>query len=114
MASGASIVERPGRTSPTSLRAHLAGREHIIMTQWGPWDHEAPLLRRVEARAGLHRYELRKSQPIRSIKPTARMKEPHFVTVTHEPSQSGDTQNIMIKATGDGAFPYDFEIATKN
>jgi len=29
--------------NPVGAREHLAGRENIIMTQWGPWDHVSPL-----------------------------------------------------------------------
>jgi hypothetical protein len=45
---------RLGRKTPVGARAHLRGRENIVMTEWGPWDHESPLVRRVEARAGAH------------------------------------------------------------
>ncbi len=37
-----------GDARPVGARAHLRGREHIIMGEWGPWDHEAPLVRIVE------------------------------------------------------------------
>jgi hypothetical protein len=29
-------------TNPIGARKHLAGRENIIMTRWGPWDHVSP------------------------------------------------------------------------
>ena len=47
-----------GRTQPVGARAELRGRKHIVMTEWGPWDHESPLLRRVASEPGLHRFEL--------------------------------------------------------
>jgi hypothetical protein len=28
--------------SPIGARRHLAGRQNIIMTEWGPWDHVSP------------------------------------------------------------------------
>ena len=34
-----------GNNEPRGARLHIAGRENIIMTEWGPWDHEMPLLR---------------------------------------------------------------------
>ena len=34
-----------GNNEPLGARLHIAGRENIIMTEWGPWDHEMPLLR---------------------------------------------------------------------
>lgn len=39
-----------GETRPVGARDHLAGRQNIIMTEWGPWDHESPLLRLVADR----------------------------------------------------------------
>ncbi len=35
-----------GDTRPVGARAALAGRQNIIMTEWGPWDHASPLARR--------------------------------------------------------------------
>ena len=32
-----------GRKHPVGARAKLRGRENIIMTEWGPWDHVTPL-----------------------------------------------------------------------
>ena len=29
--------------NPIGARKHLAGRQNIIMTKWGPWDHVSPL-----------------------------------------------------------------------
>lgn len=34
-----------GDYKPVGARAALSGREKIIMTEWGPWDHASPLLR---------------------------------------------------------------------
>ncbi len=31
-----------GETRPVGAREHLAGRASILMTQWGPWDWQAP------------------------------------------------------------------------
>lgn len=38
-------LDLPGTAKPVGARKHLAGRENIIMTTWGPWDHESPLVR---------------------------------------------------------------------
>ncbi len=58
------VVERPapapleldhpvlGERRPVGARDHLAGRHTIIMTEWGPWDHESPLVRRIEDLGG--------------------------------------------------------------
>ena len=38
--------ERPSdlqvNPNPVGARRHLAGRQNIIMTKWGPWDHVSP------------------------------------------------------------------------
>jgi parallel beta-helix repeat protein len=38
-----------GETRPVGARAHLRGREHIIMGEWGPYDWAAPLLQFIKA-----------------------------------------------------------------
>ena len=32
-----------GRTRPVGARPELRGRQNIIMTEWGPWDHVTPM-----------------------------------------------------------------------
>lgn len=56
-------VERPrypvyGETRPVGARAHLRGRDKIIMHEWGPWDHESPLVRLSRATGSLHQYDV--------------------------------------------------------
>jgi hypothetical protein len=41
----------PGRSHPVGARPSLRGREQIIMDEWGPWDHQSPLIR--PAKSGL-------------------------------------------------------------
>ncbi len=47
-----------GDRKRVSPRARLAGRKQIIMDEWGPWDHESPLLRAANTRGANHAYEL--------------------------------------------------------
>jgi len=47
-----------GESRPVGARARLHGRESIVMTEWGPWDHEAPLVRLAEKKGAAHAYEL--------------------------------------------------------
>ncbi len=35
----------PGRNRPVGARPELRGRHQIVMDDWGPWDHSAPLVR---------------------------------------------------------------------
>lgn len=51
-------VQALGDARPIGARAHLRGREHIVVGPWGPWDHERPLLSRAADRGGSHVYRL--------------------------------------------------------
>ncbi len=53
-----------GDTNPIGARARLDGREHIVMTEWGPYDWTSPLLRQVERSPGRHVYELLGDTPV--------------------------------------------------
>lgn len=35
-----------GESQPVGARARLHGRHQIVMDEWGPWDHETPLVRK--------------------------------------------------------------------
>ncbi len=41
-----------GNTRPVGARKALAGRQQILMTEWGPWDHATTLLHRLPAAGG--------------------------------------------------------------
>ncbi len=41
-----------GKTRPIGARDALRGREQIVMDEWGPWDHERPLIRETRSAAG--------------------------------------------------------------
>jgi nitrous oxidase accessory protein NosD len=47
-----------GKSKPVGARAHLAGRENIIMGEWGPWDHQSPLVRAWQRTGTQHLYRL--------------------------------------------------------
>lgn len=47
-----------GETRPVGARVALRGRHQIIMGEWGPWDHESPLLRFARPEGMSHVYEL--------------------------------------------------------
>lgn len=49
-----------GTTRPVGARRHLRGRHNIIMTPWGPWDHESPLIRVVRDDGDSVQYSLHK------------------------------------------------------
>jgi len=47
-----------GLSRPVGARKALIGRENIIMTEWGPWDHQRPLIVARGRNGSEHRYEL--------------------------------------------------------
>lgn len=55
-ASGAWKAE--GSTRPVGARAALRGRENIIMGEWGPWDHESPMMRYAGPGSGGDRWQV--------------------------------------------------------
>lgn len=49
-----------GRKHPVGARPELRGRQNIIMTEWGPWDHVKPLVRLAKSAGGSVVYEILK------------------------------------------------------
>src|SRR6185436_12153588 len=47
-----------GRTHPVGARNHLRGRDQIVMDEWGPWDHESPLVRPAKSGPGEHVFDV--------------------------------------------------------
>ena len=54
----AALAALPGTRKAVGARAHLAGREHIVMTEWGPHDWIEPFLQRLGDRDGHHVWRL--------------------------------------------------------
>jgi hypothetical protein len=92
-------VEALGRTRPVGARAHLRGREHIVMTEWGPWDHETPLLRPLATSAGENLYRV-----LPAGTPFEARLEGAGVRLGTEPGVEGDL--LRVQATEAGARPY--------
>ncbi|MHC4416818.1 MAG: right-handed parallel beta-helix repeat-containing protein [Planctomycetota bacterium] len=59
--------ETLGDTTPVDARAHLRGREHIIMTEWGPYDWKEPLLTVVRKLPDRHEYRLVGPEPLENV-----------------------------------------------
>jgi len=87
-----------GSTHPVGARSHLYGRENIIMTSWGPWDHQSPLIRLVRDNGHSIQYSLHKMPP--NVKVTV---EGHGLTGQFPQS---DTSLYTISTTGPGIHPY--------
>jgi hypothetical protein len=53
-----------GKSRPVGARESLRGRDKIVMTEWGPWDHRSPLVRRVEATPDEHVFSMHGIDPL--------------------------------------------------
>ena len=52
------VYTAPGQKRPVGARTSLRGRDQIIMDEWGPWDHESPLLRAAATTSGKTTFEV--------------------------------------------------------
>ncbi|MBL9001537.1 MAG: right-handed parallel beta-helix repeat-containing protein [Phycisphaerae bacterium] len=51
------VPDAIGDARPVGARATLRGRDRIIMGEWGPWDHESPMVRPRAPKPGRHEFE---------------------------------------------------------
>jgi nitrous oxidase accessory protein NosD len=93
-----------GSTRPVGARAELRGRDKIIMGEYFPWDHEAPLARAVGSRDGATVIELLgfKDGPVIKV-------EGDVKVVLGEPDEMG-VRELRFEAAP-GVHPYTVEVA---
>lgn len=110
-----------GESVPYGARTQLRGRQNIIMTEWGPWDHESPLMWVESVGLRDHRYQLLKAAPITGLDMIEPASESVFKTKWHDNGgiEWGDyqpteqRQDITISAPSQpGVYPYHFIIKT--
>ena len=89
-----------GEARPVGARAALRGRQNIVLTEWGPWDHRAPLLHRVALEASGHRWELLGAPPEARVRLVG-----EGVTHEREVAPSG-VLTIVVRSTQPGVRPY--------
>lgn len=95
-----------GETRPVGARKHLRGRQNIIMTQWGPWDHESPLVRFVEARGRAHIYDLHKLPGKPKVKVVGKGVKGDLIPAAGE----GQPFKYTVSARKPGVYPYTMKI----
>ncbi len=86
-----------GTTRPVGAREKLRGRDKIVMTEWGPWDHQSPLVRLASAAGDTHTYEA-----FHVNKGAIRVLGVGVQTEFNEQSPMG----IAIRASEPGVYPY--------
>lgn len=106
-----------GSTSPVGARAHLRGRHNIIMTAWGPWDHESPLVRQIELAGPRAVYELRRipTSPTADTAPLGPViinaADPRLNVRFHRPDPDSTDATLTITAPGPGVWPFAATVA---
>lgn len=96
-----------GVTRPINARQTLRGRGTIIMTEWGPWDHESPLVRRSRDGAGEVAYDLFKLSPQVDVTVSGDGVTPHVV----KPTKDAPDGSVAIKAGEPGVYPYELVVS---
>lgn len=89
-----------GKRRPVGARKELAGRDKIIITQWGPYDWQAPYLQSLGVSKGEASYRVLGKSPVASADAAG------DVTVKVE-SREGEPPTVTVKPKkASGVFPY--------
>ncbi len=96
-----------GDKRPVGARGELRGREKIVMTEWGPWDHSSPLLRLAEKRGGTHTYELYKPPPAPRITLRGEGVQGRVI----QAQSRGQLMRYAVSTDRQGVFPYELTVS---
>ena len=92
-----------GRQHPVGARTDLRGRQNIIMTEWGPWDHATPLVRLAKSTGGTAVYEVLKATAadvrVETVGDQVR-------SVLAPMPDNSDGSRITVSAAEPGLYPY--------
>jgi parallel beta-helix repeat protein len=100
-------VDVPGERRPVGARQQLRGRHQIILDEWGPWDHESPLLRSGPRTSGRQTYDLFGFEA-----PSVRVLDGSVEARIVQPVQEGPHQ-LLISAEP-GVTTYRVEVRAKD
>lgn len=95
-----------GEARPVGARPKLAGRQNIVMTEWGPWDHEGPLVQLSSSAGSTHHYllfNLPQDAKVSTLLSDGRPATNEFAV--HWVRQS-NPQQYDIAVRRDGVLPY--------
>ncbi len=92
-----------GRQHPVGARPELRGRQNIIMTEWGPWDHVAPLVRLVASAGGTARYEVLKV-PVTDVR--VETVGDQVCAVLAPVPEKADESQVTVRTVEPGVRPY--------
>lgn len=105
-----------GEARPVGARAKLRGREKIIMTRWGPWDHTGPLIRLKDAGGWYDGYEFF-NPPAGTkvdIERGAGVSEEQVTGAMDAPETEGGPLGLRVLSRGAGVFPYTLVVEGKS
>jgi parallel beta-helix repeat protein len=94
-----------GNTRPVGARKELRGRQNIIMTEWGPWDHQSPLVRQIDSTGDSITYDLHKLPAAPTVQD---VKGPVAAKVVI-PGGEG-LAKLTVVADRPGVYPYKFTV----
>ena len=96
-----------GKKHPVGARPELRGRQNIIMTEWGPWDHAQPLVRLVKSVGGTALYEILKVPTADVRVETSGDQVRGLVSAV---SGQTDASRISVQTTEPGLHPYELKV----
>jgi len=89
-----------GRRHPVGARNHLRGRDQIILDEWGPWDHESPMLRTVAGGGAEAAYEVFGLEEVPGLEVLA-----GHITTQVEPGNASGRWRVRLSASS-GVTPF--------
>ena len=92
-----------GKKHPVGARPSLRGRQNIIMTEWGPWDHATPLVRLLKSSGGTNVYEALK---LPEAKLSVEAVGTEVEAVVGPGQAKSDARTITVSARQPGLHPY--------
>ncbi len=98
-----------GKKHPVGARAELRGRQNIIMTEWGPWDHAEPLVRLVQSVGGKADYEVLK---VPAAETRVEISGDQVRAVPTPVPGKSDELRIAVTAVAPGVHPYTLRVKT--
>ena len=99
-----------GTSRPVGACRHLAGRQNIIMTEWGPWDHEAPLVRLAQDDGASVRYDLYQLPLGAAVAVEGR----HVTGRFSDPEPAERRAVYTVQADQPGVYPYTVRLKADN
>ena len=92
-----------GTKHPVGARPELRGRQNIIMTDWGPWDHVMPLVRLIKSAGGTALFDVLKV-PVAEVR-VETLGDGVCGVLTVVPGKSDELQ-VTVSTVAPGVRPY--------